>query len=137
MRLLREHHGPLAADLSRYHGLRPLSALREWGLPLSEVAAYAAHLPPDSAVARAQNPDWAITPEALVMREVEHAVRVVAWQQTEDGHRKAPQHYPDRIPLTKAERAVAAIKSSEGPDVMPVEEMAQRLGWTRDGRREA
>jgi hypothetical protein len=125
--LLVKHRGHLAADLHRFHGIR-LAQVRRSGYTPGELADYAANLPPDGAVARAVNPDWALTPEAFLLREIEYGVRILVWQQTADGHRKDPQNYPKPTPLTHAE-IEASTASERTYDVMSIDEANEFLGW--------
>lgn len=105
-------------------------------MTLRDFADCAVHMPPGSATERAADPDWQITPEVLLLREVEHAVRVVAWQKTKDASLSTPRQYPERVPVTKAQRDAAAIHaatSGQTPDVLPVDELKRRLR-ARNGR---
>lgn len=65
--------------------------------PLRDVAAWAAYLPPESATARSMDAHWQRTPEVDLLREVEHGVRVLAWQQTKDGSKG--RNAPERLAL--------------------------------------
>jgi hypothetical protein len=77
------------------------------------------------------DPDAWITPEMSLLRQLEHQVRVLVWQQTEDGHANPPRNYPEQIPLTEAEQsAYAASKDQFTYDALPLEELAARIGWT-------
>jgi hypothetical protein len=95
------------------------------------------HSPPDSAYARASNPAWPVTLDVQLLREVEHGLRVLAWQRTKDAERgDQAKHYPERIPLTEQERREAAARKGVTEyDAIPIDEMRKRLGWTTDGRR--
>lgn len=57
-----------------------------------------------------------------MLRELEHGLRVIAWQQTKDGQSTSPQHFPDRIDFH-------GQPTADGPDLMTRDEMAQALGW--------
>lgn len=91
--ILRDHRGPLRADLRRFYGLG-LADLRH-RCSLLEAADMVAYLPPESAVWRASNPHWQRSLEVDLLRSVEHDLRVLAWQQ---GSRKRHE-YPEPIPL--------------------------------------
>lgn len=122
MVLLREHPGPLAADFHRYYG-RSISAMTSWGIPLREVAAMASHLPPDSAIRRAMDEHWQRTPQIDLLREIEHDLRILAWQQTKDGSRGLRYPEPVRLPWDPE-----PDESMKG-DALPIDEMAEWLGW--------
>lgn len=67
--------------------------MRSWGIPITEIADMAAHLPPDSAcaLALAKHPDPV---SASLLREAEHTLRVLTWQL--GGGRGT---YPERLEL--------------------------------------
>lgn len=90
---------------------------------MCEVAAWAAHLPPDSATARALNPDWQRTIDVDLLRLVEHGIRVLAWQKTKDG--SAGRNAPEPIPLPWDPEPEGLIKG----DSMDWDEAAAFLGW--------
>lgn len=128
--LISKHRGPLTADFRRYYGLS-LAGIRATGIPLLEVADLAGNLPPDSAVARALDPEWFLTADTYLLRAIEHGIRVVAWQRTKDATLRTPQDYPTPTPLTSTE-AEAARPEREKYDAMPMQEMAKFLGWPTD-----
>lgn len=82
----------------------------------------AMHLPPDSAVARKLNPHWQRTPEIDLLRELEHSLRVLIWQNT--GNRNSA--VPERIPLPWDPAPDGTIEG----DRMSLEEADAFLGWT-------
>lgn len=123
-----KHRGPLTADLHQHHGVR-LALGRRCGYSVLEIADFAANLPVDSAVARAVDPDWAVTTETLLLREIEHGIRISIWQQTPDGSKKHPQHYPQALPVTHAE-IDAQKKAKPEYDRMTIAEADEFLGWT-------
>lgn len=129
--LLRRHRGPLAADFRRYYQLSPLAAISDWGIPLSELAEYVAHLPPDSATMRTVDKDAWVTPEVQMLREMEHTLRVLKWQRTDDGAKA--RNYPKPIPLTAAEKAKERDEAAKNGDidfdVTTKDRMRQLLGW--------
>lgn len=66
-----------------------------------------------------------------MLREVHHEVSVLTWMSTKDAQRKPPQNYPERMPL-KAEEIKAYLDSQPPvPDVLPVDEMNDWLGWAK------
>lgn len=125
--LVHEHRGPLVADLHQYHGVR-WATIRTSEHTLLEIADWVGGLPPDSAVARATNPEWQLTADSFLLRDIEHALRVLAWQQTADATSKRPKHFPQPIPLTEAE--VEAQKPKREYDVMTIDEANEFLGWS-------
>lgn len=76
--------------------------------------AFLAHSPRDSAYYRATHADdWFLTVDLALLREIEHGIRILAWQQTRDAQREhGHQHFPERHPLTPAERAEAITKQA-------------------------
>jgi hypothetical protein len=74
-------------------------------------------------VRRTTDEHWWITPEVAVLNELEHRLRILAWQRTKDGQREHPQHYPELRDLT------AKPAETDKPDAMTRDELRQRLGW--------
>lgn len=73
---------------------------------------------------------------AVLLREIEHGIRVLAWQKTEDANpkKKQPKNYPRRVPITAEQRADAELaerlaKPAGKPP--PLELVKQWLGWER------
>ena len=91
--------------------------------PLRDVAAWAAHLPPESATARALDPHWQRSNEVELLRVMEHGIRVLAWQRTEDG--KRGRNAPEPIPLPWDPPPEGTIRG----DAMTWDEAADFLGW--------
>ena len=54
-------------------------------------------LPPEGALGRAMNPDNAYDLHALLLRAIDHDLRVLAWQKTENGAKGID--YPEPLPL--------------------------------------
>lgn len=117
------HPGALAADLHRFHRLS-LAGISESGIPLREVAAFAANLPPQCATHRAVDPHWARTNETELLRAVEFGVRVLIWQQTEAGSKGHDRPEPVKLPWDTPNDD-GAIRG----DVMTWEEAAAEFGW--------
>lgn len=125
MVLYREHRGPLRADFHATYQMRLTEAVETY--PLDEVADMVAGLPPGGALARAVNPEWWLTPEVQLLRDVAYAVRHSQWLASTN---RVLQLEPLPMPLTDAERQ-ANIKARGGQpmDAVPVADMAARLGW--------
>lgn len=88
-----------------------------------DLRAIVKYSPPDSALMREMDPDWWITAEVRLTREIEHNTRVLGWLQSRDGSKG--RNYPKRIMLTRAEREDAdGIK----PTAMTAREMNEWLG---------
>ena len=96
--LVDEFRGPLSADFRRFYGCNLTDALAGRVGPLSEVAAWAAHLPPESAVRRAMDPHWQRTPEVDLLRENAYLLDVLVYvTATANGAKNLSM--PERIPL--------------------------------------
>lgn len=86
--------------------------------------------PPGSAYQRAIDPDWWLTPEAFLLREVEHQVRILQWMQTENAAKKRMNTYPQPIPLSDVERRRFERENEQYQfDSLPLEAARARLGW--------
>lgn len=85
----------MRADFQQYYGLN----LDGMGTAYSylHAAFLCAELPTDSRVNRAYNPDAAYTLTDLLLRNIEHDLRVIAWQRTEDA--KHQRNFPEPLPL--------------------------------------
>ena len=66
----------------------------------SHAAFLLVELPSDSRIARAYNPDAAYTLTDLLLRDIEHDLRILAWQRTEDA--KHRRNFPEPLPLPSA-----------------------------------
>ena len=75
---------------------------------------------------RALDADWWVSPEVLLLREVELSGRVGAWLQTEDARKRRNQ--PRRLQLTTAER-LAANPERERYDLHTMSEIDELIGW--------
>ena len=71
------------------------------------------------------DPHWQRTPEVDLLREVEHDLRVLAWQQTEAGSKG--RDVPERIPLPWDPAPDDLIQG----DVMALDELDAWLGWDK------
>lgn len=133
-RLLTEHGGAVERDLL-CAGLRR-DDLGTERLTWRDLLVFVRYSPPESALARVQkvaDPDSWVTADVQLLREIEHGVRVLAWMQTDDGHKRPElqRNYPERIPLTEAERAEYDEKHGPEYDAMTLTEAADFLGWKR------
>lgn len=115
--------GALVADFRRYYGLS-WNTIRDSGIPLHEAADMAGWLPPDSATRRALDPHWQRTPDIDLLREVEHDLRVLAWQNTREGSRGRGFPEPLRLPWDPEDSSI--VKG----DRMTLDEAAEWLGWS-------
>jgi len=122
--LLREHRGPLTADLHRFHGL-VVSRLSECGLPLRDVAAIVAHLPEESATFRALNPHWEHTHSLELLRRIEYHQAIAVWFRTRDGERGVNPPEPFRFPWEPEPETPGAYRG----DRMTTDEADEFLGW--------
>jgi hypothetical protein len=100
--------------------------MREWGIPLHEVADMAAHLPPDSAVRRHLDEHWQRSGEIDLLRDIEHDLRVATWVLLKQGGQKNVQ-YPDPIGLPWDPPAEGTVQG----DRMTFEEADAFLGWDK------
>lgn len=83
---------------------------------------------PSSHLLRAVEPDWWVTPELQMLREIEHAARLSAWIHTTDAAKTVPQHRPEPIPLTAAERERWELDHATYTP-MSFDEARDFLGW--------
>lgn len=99
-----------------------------------DLLAFVQHAPPDSAIARARNPDWQVDLSLVLLREIEHGIRVLAWQKTDDADpkKKKPKNYPTRVPITTADIEAAEITRRHAEPAAappPLEDVKRWLGW--------
>lgn len=85
----------MRADFQQYYGLN-LDGMGT-AFSYSHAAFLCAELPSDSRIARAYNPDAAYTLTDLLLRDIEHDLRILAWQRTEDA--KHRRNFPEPLPL--------------------------------------
>lgn len=90
------------------------------------------HPPQDSALVRETDPDHWITPEIQMLREVHQELQVLLWRQTADAQANPPRGYPDRLPLSVADRAEYDAAHAPEYDAMTLAEAADFLGWDRE-----
>lgn len=117
--LSREHRGQLVADFRRFYHLS-WASLPDSGIPLSEIADYAANLPVESATHRAINPGWQHTLQVQLLREVEYLQRVTLWANADPRKRGRE---PERIRFPWEEDSAERLPG----DVMTLDDMADFL----------
>lgn len=100
MRLLSEHPCELRADLQQYYGLD----LDGMGVDYTHAhaACCAAQLPAGARVWRGTAAEWGTA--EYMLASMEHMLRVIAWQRTEDAEKR--RNYPEPMP-TPADRELA------------------------------
>lgn len=98
--LMRKRPDELRADFQQFYGLNIDGAGREYGM--LHAAALAAQLPRESRCVRLENPEKEWGDGLYMLHAAEHALRVLAWQQTEDAAKK--RNFPKPLP-TPADRA--------------------------------
>lgn len=99
----------------------PLHAMRQWGIPLRDVAAMVYHLPLDSATYRTHEDHWQRTIEIDLLREIEHSIRIADWRT----YAKRGSQPPEAIPLPWDPEPDGQVRG----DVLTADEMDQWLGW--------
>jgi hypothetical protein len=131
-RLLTEHGEAIRRDLL-VAGLR-LEWLGTDRLTWLDLRAFITYAPPDAAISRARNPDWQVDLPLVVLREIEHGIRVLAWQKTEDANpKKTPKNYPVRVPITAdaidAAEAARRVREEPAGDAPALADVKKWLGW--------
>lgn len=93
-------------------------------------AALARMLPASSRLARAERPELEWDEATYLLSHIEHDLRVIAWQRTEDAlHKRGyPRHVPTPVDRAREVRAEA----SATPEAM--ERVADALGIPKDRR---
>lgn len=111
--VLNEHEGALRASLQTEYGLRLLDGGRtDPARTPRELADYVEHLPTGCALGRAQGGPAAWPVEALVTRELEHSLRMVAWQFSGgQGKRPEPLKLPAAAGVVERESDVLSAKA--------------------------
>lgn len=99
-----------------------------------DLRALVRHAKPDSAIGRATNPDWWVTPEVQFLRDVEYRLAWLMWAKTKDGDKG--RNAPRPVPLTDAEKD-AAKSESERYDAKTIDETLKFLGWEEHRLRRA
>ena len=101
-----EQRDALRASLLAVYGM----TLSTPGCGLLELADLVAHLPPGCALWRAAGGPLAWSDEVHMLAKVEHGLRVLAWQKTEDGSkgRKPPKPLEPPTPAGQVRATVEA-----------------------------
>ena len=118
-RLLNERPGELRADFQRYYGLN----IDGMGVDYTMIHAadLAAHLPMESATMRAEAPELEWTMAEYLLASIEYSLRVLRWQNTEDGQKGVRHPRPIDTPADFARIA----RKAEATDM---EYIAEKLG---------
>lgn len=126
--LLGELRGPLSADMRRFYNCNLTEALRGEVAPLQDIAAWAAHLPPESAVFRAQHPDgrWQHTHALELQRAQVYATQNVAFTVAKVTKHKMQEPEPILFPWEETDDG--SIKG----DSMDVDAADDWLGWSEE-----
>lgn len=83
------------------------------GLTLMELADLAANLPPGCALWRATGGDIAWSIEAHLLARLEYDLRILAWQNTEDGSKGRNRPEPNQAPRSAHEQQTEERRTSE------------------------
>jgi len=118
--LLREHGEAIEYDLIRC-GLR-LSWLGTEALSWRDLLVLVRQCGPDTAFWRADPQRAVQTVEVDLLRSIQHATRLLVWQNTKDGAAGRNQPEPFRFPWE-------SVRDEYAGDVMPLDELKSRLGW--------
>lgn len=112
--VLTEHEGALRASLQSEYGIRLLTAGRtDPARSPYELADLVEHLPSGCALGRAQGGASAWPVGALVVREVEHSLRMVAWQFAgAQGTRPVPLKLPEAAGHIERESEALSTKAA-------------------------
>ena len=119
--LIDEHSDAIEYDLMRC-GSR-LRDFPDGGVTWRDLAVLVRQCQPESAIFKALNPHWQQSPELEFLRQMEHTLRVLVWQQTKDG--ATGRNEPELIPLPWDPEPDGVIRG----DVMTMDEAADWLGW--------
>ena len=113
------HPRELRADMQRLYGIN----IDDIGAscPLLHAADLAAMLPRDSLCVQAEDESAQWGEAMYALRSIEYSLRVLAWQNTKDGHAGRNQPRPVETP---AERALVRGRAEE----TDYREIAERLG---------
>lgn len=87
-------------------------------------------LPPDSRLAKAESPELEWDVPTYILSTIEHDLRVIAWQRTEDGQKG--RNYPKHMttPLDRERERRAELSST--PEMQSM--VADKLGIPEDRR---
>jgi len=111
---LVEHESALRASLLAEYGVSLRGALGGTSeLTLMDLADLTAHLPPGCALWRATGGEIAWSIEAHLLVRVENDLRVLAWQNTEDGSKGRNRPEPIEPPKSARDRHTEERRVSE------------------------
>lgn len=123
--VLRDHRGPLSADLRRYYHCNLTDVLAGEVAPLEDVAAWVANLPVESALLRAmEGGRVAHTHDLELLRAAEHSLRLLVWAKTKDAEKG--RNYPEPYLFPWEDDPRPGFRG----DAMTTDEAAEFLGWT-------
>lgn len=107
MQAQRLYPDELRADFQQYYGLNIDGMGTDYSY--SHAAVLVTQLPPNCRIAVKENPDAAWDTQTWFMWQMEHSLRVLAWQNTKDAQKKRNQPKPAKTPKElHAERMRAA-----------------------------
>lgn len=117
----------MTSDFYRYFGDSP-ARLFDRGVPLIDIAAMAANLPPDSATIRALNPPdvddvWDL--QAQLMARVADELAVISYIQSRKAGGKPSKPKPIRRPGVRPEKETSTFG---GEGALPIDELDAWLG---------
>lgn len=114
MGALVEHESALRASLLAEYGVSLRSALSGTGeLTLMDLADLTANLPPGCALWRSTGGDIAWSVEAHLLARVEHGLRMLAWQKTDDGSKGRNRPEPIEAPRSVHDQHTQERRTSE------------------------
>lgn len=120
-----DHRGPLRASVRAAYGIDLRDPCARW----DDLADLVAALPPGCALWRATGGPLAWSDETHALMGLEHGVRVLAWQQTADGHKGTNQPRPvDPPPLAAAAAAEQSTTERRAARYMDRRRRADRRG---------
>ena len=117
--LQSKHSSELSADFQQYYGLDIGGIGDDFGY--LHAADLAAQLPRESRSFRAINPELEWTTTEYMLWSIEYSLRVLRWQNTEDGHKN--RNKPEPLPTPKDYARVR-----ERTEATDMEYIAQALG---------
>lgn len=98
-------------------------------MTLRRAAVYAAHLPAGSATRRKLGGDQAWSDDMHLLSLIEHGVRVLAWQKTEDAQRK--RHFPEPL---EPPRPLTEVRAAEEREAVKARKFRERVERRRRAR---
>lgn len=107
--VLRDHAGALRADFRRVYAADVLDIYRG-KIGLIEAADLAYHLPPGSAIWRAEGGPLAWTDETHFAAALEYNTHVLWWMKTKDGSKGKNPPQPNLPPKSKSQEAFDELR---------------------------